>query len=59
MGCPAVSDVGSVGLGIFIFCFFFPLWQQAFLSLDSIASAVLERENLKNLLHNTLGELNG
>lgn len=58
-----ISDVGSVGMGIFMFFWFFPLcrspWQRASPSLDLIASAVLERENLENLLHNILGKLNG
>lgn len=64
LGCPAAGDVRRrwfivLGLGSFL-----PLQKslcpwQAFPSLDLIASAALERENLENWLHNILGKLNG
>lgn len=70
MGCPPASDVGVVEMGVSVFvglfvCFCFFLLQkglhpwQALPSLDLIASAVLERGNLENLLRNILGKLNG
>lgn len=57
----AVRDAALAGMTLFFFSSpqkgLHP-WQ-VFSSLDLIASAVLERGNLENLLHNILGKLNG